>query len=78
MPWSSSAKKQAALLIAVVVPGLMLGLGIGSYVISKALGLGSFAFVISMIFTTLGLALAVVLTLKVGKAYEAVGPKERH
>ena len=70
MPWSSKAKKQAILLMAVVVPGLMFGLGIGGYLLARAVGLGSIASLIALVLSTVGLAISVVITLNVGKSYE--------
>ena len=67
MPWSSKPKKQAILLVAVVVPGLMFGLGIGGYLLVRAVGLDTLAFLTAMVFSTVGLAISVFLTLNIGK-----------
>jgi len=72
MPWSSKAKKQAILLVAVVVPGLMFGLGIGGYLVARAVGLNSIAFLIALVFSTVGLAISVFLTLNIGKSYDTI------
>ena len=71
MPWSPRAKKQAILIITIVVPGLMFGLGIGSYVIARAVGLGDSAFLIAIVFSTVGLAISVLITLNIGKSFES-------
>ena len=68
MPWSSKAKRQAILLVAVVVPGLMFGLGIGGYLLAREAGLGSIAFLMAMVFSTVGLAISILLTLNAGKS----------
>jgi len=70
MPWSSKPKRQAILLVAVIVPGLMFGLGIGGYLLARAVGLGSLAFVTAMVCSTVGLAISVFLTLNMGKSYD--------
>jgi Kef-type K+ transport system membrane component KefB len=70
MPWSSKPKKQAILLVAVVVPGLMFGLGIGGYLLARAIGLDALALLTAMVFSTVGLAISVFLTLNIGKTYD--------
>jgi hypothetical protein len=70
MPWSSKPKKQAILLVVVVVPGLMFGLGIGGYLLARAVGLDTLAFLTAMVFSTVGLAISVFLTLNIGKSYD--------
>ena len=70
MPWDSKAKRQAVIIIGIVVPGLMFGLGIGGYLISRAVGLGSIAFVVAMVFSTVGLAVSIIITLNAGKSFE--------
>lgn len=77
MPWDSKAKRQAIIIVAVIVPGLMFGLGIGSYLIARAVGLGSVAFLIAMVFSTVGLAVSIVLTLNIGKSYETTNRSEK-
>ncbi len=40
MPWTAEAKKDAILLLGIVVPLLIFGLGVLGYFIAKAVGLG--------------------------------------
>ena len=70
MPWSYKAKRDALFILAVVVPLLMIGLGLGGYYGSRALGYASDSGWVAIFFTTVGLVASVFVTLKIGEKYE--------
>lgn len=70
MPWTYRAKRDALFILAVVVPALMIGLGLGGYYISQALGFGAYSGWIAIFLTTVGLIASVFVTLKIGEKYE--------
>ncbi|MDA4111339.1 MAG: hypothetical protein OK439_02290 [Thaumarchaeota archaeon] len=72
MPWSRAARNQALLLIFVVVPVLMFGLGVAGFEISKAAGLGSNSIWIALVLSTVGFAISIVVTFQMGKKYEPI------
>jgi F0F1-type ATP synthase assembly protein I len=75
MPWSYKAKRDALFIMAVVVPALMIGLGLGGYFISRAIGLASDAGWIAIFLTTVGLVASIFVTLKIGEKYETPAEK---
>jgi len=70
LPWSYKAKRDALFILAVIVPALMLGLGLGGYFVSQALGLGGDSAWIAIFLTTAGLVASIFVTLKIGEKYE--------
>ena len=70
MPWSAKGKRDAILIIAVIVPCLMLGLGVGGFFLAKATGLGQNSIWVAMVLMTIGLILSILITLKIGKQFE--------
>lgn len=73
MPLSQNAKTKAILLIIVVVPALMFGLGAASFLIARAAGLGNDSIWIALVMSTIGFIVSIVLTLRVGKSFEQKG-----
>ncbi|HZW56104.1 MAG TPA: hypothetical protein VFF30_07435 [Nitrososphaerales archaeon] len=74
MPWSPKAIRDAMLLLAVIVPGLMFGLGIGGFLLARMVGLGDIAMWIALALSTVGLIISVILTFKMGRTHQR--PKE--
>ncbi|MDA4112268.1 MAG: hypothetical protein OK439_06980 [Thaumarchaeota archaeon] len=72
MPWSRAARNQALLLILVIVPALMFGLGVAGFEISKAVGLGSNSIWIALVLSTVGFAISIAVTFQMGKKYETI------
>ena len=70
MPWSYRAKRDALLLLAVIVPALMIGLGLGGYYATEAIGLKAYAGYVAVFLTTVGLVASLFVTLKMGEKYE--------
>ncbi len=70
MPWSRTQRNQAILLLGVIVPLLMFGLGTGGFLIARALGLGNNAVWVALALSTLGFAVSIYITLKMGDRYE--------
>ena len=70
LPWTYEAKRDALFVLAVVVPVLMLGLGLGGYYVSIALGLRNYSVLIAILTTTAGLIASLFVTLKMGQKYE--------
>ena len=70
MPIESSAKSKAILLIVVVVPSLMFGLGVLGYLAARSAGLGNDSIWIALVLATVGFVVSILLTLRVGKAFE--------
>jgi hypothetical protein len=73
MPWTYKAKRDALFLLAVVVPGLMLGLGLGGYYLTTFLGLGGYSDGVAVVGTTAGLIASLFVALKLGEKYEKTG-----
>jgi F0F1-type ATP synthase assembly protein I len=71
LPWSYRAKRDALFILAVIVPALMIGLGLGGYFAAKALGFAEYAPWIAIFSTTVGLVASVFVTLKIGEKYES-------
>ncbi len=70
----SSARSQAIVLIVVVVPILSFGLGVLGFYLGKAIGGGdATVWIMALVFTTVGLVLSMIVTLRVGKSYEKRG-----
>ena len=55
----------------------MFGLGIGGYLLVRAVGLGSLAFLTAMVFSTVGLAILVFLTLNMGKSDDTTNDQSK-
>lgn len=76
-----NAKTKAILLIVVVVPSLMVGLGLAGFILAKHVGLEAESIWIALILSTAGFAISIVLTLRVGKAFETkrkIANRARH
>jgi hypothetical protein len=50
----------------------MFGLGAGSFLAAKTLGLGGNSIIVALVFATFGFALSIIITLKMGKQYEKI------
>jgi uncharacterized membrane protein len=74
MPWSKKAKANAIILIAVVVPALMFGLGVAGFFLAEYAGLGSNSVWIALSLSTLGLIISILITLRVGRQFETERP----
>lgn len=72
MSLNKSARNQALILIFLIVPVLMFGLGASGFLIAKVLGLGNTSIVIALVLSTIGFALSIVITLRMGKQYEKI------
>jgi hypothetical protein len=77
MPWSRAQRNQAILLLGVVVPVLMFGLGVGGFLIAKLAGFGNNAVWIALALSTLGFAISIYITLKMGDRYEDLAQKSQ-
>jgi len=75
LPWSRAARNQAIILIFVVVPVLMFGLGAGGFLAARAAGFGEDAIWVSLIMATIGFGLSIYITLKMGDRYEDLAQK---
>ena len=72
MPWSKTARNQALLLIFVIVPALMFALGVAGFEVARAAGLGSNSIWIALVLSTVGFAISVLVTFRMGKRYETI------
>jgi Kef-type K+ transport system membrane component KefB len=72
MTWKKSARNKALVLILVVVPALMFGLGASGFLIARAAGLGNNSIWIALVLSTIGFALSIIITLRVGRQYEKI------
>lgn len=72
MTWKKSARNQALVLIFVIVPTLMFGLGAAGFLISRAAGLGNNSIVVALVLSTVGFAVSIIITLKMGRQYEKI------
>jgi hypothetical protein len=70
LPWSYRAKRDALFILAIVVPVLMIGLGLGGYFAASALGFSKYSGLIAILLTTVGLIASGFVTLKIGEKYE--------
>jgi hypothetical protein len=70
MPWTYRAKRDALFILAVIVPTLMIGLGLGGYYVTASLGLASYSPWIAILLSTVGLVASAFITLKIGEKYE--------
>jgi hypothetical protein len=70
MSWSPQAKKDAFVILGLILPALMLGLGLGSYFLSTAIGLRAYSILISLAGATIGLIISLLLTLRIGRKFE--------
>lgn len=67
-----NAKSKAILLIVVVVPLLMVGLGLAGFFLAQWIGLGEESVWIALILSTVGFVISIALTLRVGKSFEKI------
>ncbi len=74
MPWTAEAKKDAILLLGIVVPLLIFGLGVLGYFIAKAVGLGDGSIWVALGMSAIGLVLSIAVTFKIGEKYEKPRP----
>jgi Kef-type K+ transport system membrane component KefB len=72
MPWSKTARNQALLLIFVIVPALMFGLGVAGFLAARAVGLGNDSVWIALVLSTVGFAISIAVTFRMGKRYETI------
>ncbi len=70
MPWSAEAKKDAILLLGIVVPLLIFGLAVLGYLVSRALGLGDNSIWIALGMSGIGLVLSLAVTFKMDEKYQ--------
>ena len=76
MSWKKSARNQALILIFVIVPILMFGLGASGFLVARAVGFGNNSIWIALVLSTIGFALSIMITLRMGRRYEEMKPAE--
>ncbi|MCL4518543.1 MAG: hypothetical protein M1587_05025 [Thaumarchaeota archaeon] len=67
---NKKAKTRAILLVVVIVPSLMFGLGVLGFLLARSAGLGDASIWIALVLSTIGFAISVLLTLRIGKSFE--------
>ena len=77
MPWSSKARNQAIIIVVVLVPVLVFGLGVAAFSVSRLIGLGENSVYVALAGATVGLAISIFLTLRVGRQYEGAGSDKK-
>ncbi len=55
----------------------MFGLGASGFLVARAAGFGNNSIWIALVLSTLGFALSIMITLKMGKRYEQIQPAEK-
>ena len=78
MGWKKSARNQAILLIVVIVPLLMFGLGASGFLVAKAAGLGNNSIVVALVLSTVGFIVSIFITLRVGRRYESLQTEQKN
>jgi len=61
-------------LIFLIVPVLMFGLGAGGFLLARAVGLGNNSIWVALVLSTVGFALSIMITLRMGRRYEKINP----
>jgi Kef-type K+ transport system membrane component KefB len=77
MTWKTSARNQALVLIFLIVPALMFGLGATGFLVARSLGLGNNSIWIALVLSTIGFAASIMITLKMGRRYEKIETPEK-
>ena len=67
---TKQARNRALLIIFVIVPALMFGLGVAGFLVARAAGLGGYSIWAALALSTVGFAVSIVLTLRLGKTFE--------